>query len=186
MSKLEEILRFSSEPKQVAKYFNLFSNSLMEGESIERIEIEVNLTPKALIITNFRIVECKSKSFGTDFDILFFVFWDSLSGARVLKGIITDDFEFKIGNSNVVWKCEGYNTSTSMDTIRFILMEVESKNKISQPKPETKETIVTENSSSQEYSEIEVKLEKIKRLFDKKIISEQEYLDLRKNALIDL
>jgi hypothetical protein len=186
MSKLEEILRFSSEPKQVAKYFNLFSSHLMDGESIERIEIEVNLTPKALIITNFRIVECKPKSFGTDFDILFYVFWDSLTGAKVLKGIISDDFEFKIGNSNVIWKCEGYDTSSSMDTIRFILMEIESKNKISQPKPDSKESNVTINSSSQEYSEIEVKLEKIQKLFDKKLISEQEYLDLRKNVLIDL
>lgn len=186
MSKLEEIIRFSTEPKQVAKYYNLFVNDLLQGESIERIEIEVSFSPKALIVTNFRIVECKSKSFGTEYDILFFVFWDSLTGARVLKGVITDDFEFKIGNSNVLWKCENYNSSTSMDTIRFILSEIETKNNITRPKSESKESNRASGTTTQDSSEVELKLGKIKNLFDKQLISEQEYLDLKKNVLIEL
>ena len=161
MSKLEEIIRFSTEPKQVAKYFNLFANNLLKGESIERIEIEVSFSPKALIVTNFRIVECKSKSFGTEYDILFYVFWDSLTGARVLKGVISDDFEFKIGNSNVVWKCENYNSSTSMDTIRFILSEIDAKNNINLPKSESKESNCETSPTTQESSEVEVKLRPI-------------------------
>jgi len=101
MSKLEEILKFSPEPKQVAKYYSLISNSLIEGETVERIEIETNLTPKALIITNHRIIECKSRSFGADLEIKFYAFWDSINGARVIKGIITDDYEFNIANTNL-------------------------------------------------------------------------------------
>ncbi len=186
MSKLEEIIRFSTEPKQVAKYYNLFFNNLLHGESIERIEIEESFSPKALIVTNFRIVECKSKSFGTEYDILFFVFWDSLTGARVLKGVITDDFEFKIGNSNVLWKCENYNSSTSMDTIRFILSEIDSRSNINRSESESTEKNRASVPNTQESGEVELKLEKIKKLFDKQLISEQEYLDIRKNVLIEL
>ena len=185
MSKLEEILRFSPEPKQVAKYYNLISNSLMAGETIERIEIEVNLTPKALIITNKRIIECKSKSFGTELEIIFFVFWDSLKGAKVIKGIITDDFEFNIGNSNVSWKSDSYNPSTSMDTIRFILNEIETRNK---QKPEnTNEQFKSTFSENEKSTDgIEGKLEKLKTLFEKKLISEQDYQEKKNCILLEI
>jgi hypothetical protein len=186
MSKLEEILRFSTEPKQVSKYYGLFSGKLMKGESIERIEIEVNLTPKALIITNKRIVECKSKSFGTELDILFYVFWDSLMGARVLRGVLSDDFEFSIGNSSAVFKCEGYNTSTSMDAIRYILSEIASRANGGIETNETTENEASQNKNVTNTSLIETKLEKLKSLFDKGLISEQEYNEMKKTVLLEI
>jgi hypothetical protein len=174
MSNLEEILKFSPEPKQVAKFYNLFSKQLLEGETVERVEIEVNLSPKALIFTNFRIVECKATFLATDLEIKFYIFLDSLSEAILDKGIMTDDYIFKAGNSSLSYKAENYNNKTSTDTIRFITSKIEGKKDIkinSQPK-----NIISDDS-------LKTKLEKVKQLYENGLINDQEYQNKKSELL---
>ena len=174
MNNLEEILKYSPEPKQVAKFYNLFSNQLLEGEVVEKIEIEVNLTPKALIITNLRILECKSGFLGTELDVKFYVFLDSLSDVVLEKGIMTDDFVFKVGNSSLSYKAENYNNKTSTDTIRYILPKI--KRKSDKDIPSGAKPNVSDDS-------VKNKLEKIKQLFDNELINDQEYQDKKRELL---
>lgn len=181
MGKLEEIIKYSNEPKQVAKYYSLLSGILLENEEVDRIEIEVSFAPKALVITNYRLFECKSRSFGTELEMHFFVFWDSLMNAKVIKGVLSDDYEFQIGNSSVTYKLENYISSTSTDTLRFILNKIKEKTGISNG--EKPGTPISKTVSEKDTSSIQSKLEELKNLFEKGLISEQDY-QVKKNSLL--
>ena len=175
MSNLEEILKYSNEPKSVAKYYSMIASYLEKDEHVEKIEIEVNLTPKALIYTNNRIIECKSKSFGTELEFKFWVNWESLSGIQIKKGILTDDIIYTIGRSNVTFMCEGYASSRMLDLEKYTNEKIESF------KPKTAEVHIESKAPE---DEIYIKLEKLKNLFDKGLISDAEF-SAKKSQLLD-
>jgi len=161
MSKIEELLQKTTEPKQVAKYFSLFSSQLEENEEIEHIEIEVSFTPKAIVFTNQRIVECKSKTLGTDIAIDFYCDWDSVKGLEAKEGLLSSDFIFNIGNSNLIYNCTGYQNSSIDYVIELVNIKI---NKDS-------ENLTVQNTEE----DYEQKLIKLKNLFDKSLINESEY-----------
>lgn len=136
MSNFEEILKYSEKPKQVAKYFHLFSSQLYDNEEILRIVIEHSISPKALIITNQRVLECKCRDLATDIAIKFNADWNSVRNVSMVNEIGSVNYIFGIGDSNTTYKCIGYEEAGSEETFR--LMQAKIQNTLSaHPQPLT-------------------------------------------------
>jgi hypothetical protein len=176
MNNLEEILKYSDNPKAVAKYFPLLINHLEADEFIERIEIEVSFTPKALVYTTQRIFECKSRSFGTELEFMFWAAWKSICGIAINKGVLSDDIIFSIGNTNLIYTCENYPSSRMLDLEKYTNSKINSLQEKSG---------INHSEKKSDDDEIIQKLEKLKQLFDKGLISEPEYSS-KKNQILDL
>ncbi|MBP6872696.1 MAG: SHOCT domain-containing protein [Bacteroidales bacterium] len=175
MNNLEEILRYSDNPKAVAKYFPLLVNNLEQNEFIERIEIEVSFTPKALVYTNQRILECKSRAFGTELEFMFWAAWELISDITINKGVLSDDIVYSIDKTNLFYTCENYPSSRMLDLEKFTNAKIAtlSRNPINtQPV----------NSSDDDITQ---KLQKIQQLLANGLISESEF-SAKKNQILDM
>jgi hypothetical protein len=200
MGNLEEVLKKTNNIKQVTKFYNLFYNDLIEGEFIEYIETELSFATKALILTNLRLLECQTKSFGKAIEISSSFQISIINKIKVVKGVILDDYFVQLTGKDNFFYFKDYPNETSIRTQHIInasinkaigneiediidineVEEVDDNKKADEPTK--KDTI---NTPFENENIIE-KLKKLKYLFDENLISEQEYQSKKADYLLNI
>ena len=94
---LKKILNEDQDPKAIEKITSKLNNLLMSNEEIGYIAVQkkpaVTILPDSIVVTNKRIILCKTKNLGLsmgfrDYD------WDDVAGTFVKEGILGADFTF--------------------------------------------------------------------------------------------
>ena len=101
----KKFLNEDQDPKSIEKITNKLQDLLMRNEEIGYIGVQkkpaINVFPDSIVLTNERIILCKSKNFGLSMDTVEYE-WDEISGTFVKENILGSEFSFSTKTELVI------------------------------------------------------------------------------------
>ncbi|MCL9804487.1 PH domain-containing protein [Flavobacterium amniphilum] len=95
---LKKFLNEEQDPKAVEKLLSRVSGLLTSGEEIEYIAVQkkpaINLSPDCITLTNKRIIFCRPKNFGLSMDFQDYL-WKDIADCHIKENILGADFKIK-------------------------------------------------------------------------------------------
>lgn len=206
--RLEEFLKDEQDPKAVEKVIGKITDLLTNGERVIYIGVQkkpaVNLVPSSIVVTDKRIVFCTPANLGltTNFDIYSWKdvkevsFKEGLLGAKFtmvpLSGEnFTLDYIPKVQARKLFQFCnqelEAYREAQRQLTIKNetpLAPVVDVPERISESVAAISASVVEPSTSAED--ELTLKLKKLKTLFEKQLITQEEYEQKKNELLSDL
>lgn len=210
----QEFLTDEQEPKALEKVFGKIVDLLTNGEKIAYIAIQkkpaVNLVPSSIVVTDRRIIFCTPANLGltTNFDIYA---WRDVKEVSFKEGLLGAKFTMvPLSGENYtmeylpkvqarkLFQCsnqqlEAYREQLRQDQLKkdIALVEVQQKEEdakaslVTAPPPEALPAPAVSDASVAE-DELTQKLKKLKLLFEKQLITKEEYEQKKNDLLTDL
>ncbi|MET4081494.1 hypothetical protein ABIB40_001440 [Pedobacter sp. UYP30] len=212
MIDIDKFLSDEQDPKAVEKILGKLDDLLISGEELIYIAVQkkpaVNLLPDSIVITNKRIFYCQPSNLGLTMNfkdiswksIKEVSFKEEIFGAKFIcvpthgENIVTD-FIPKV-QARKLNQAANEQINSFHESISSKKTEIEPLKEILEPEPEApqisaplsaEEEIVRpfiEQTIPEEEDETVLKLRKLKNLFDKHLISQEEY-EAKKSNILD-
>lgn len=193
---LKKFLNEEQDPKDVEKLLSKVQGLLTSGEELEYIAVQkkpaINLSPDCIALTNKRIIFCRPKNFGFSMDFQDYL-WKDIADCHMKEGILGADFKIKTirGQINML---DYLPKAQARKLYQFAQGKEEEMHEYRRERElEDKRAAagggITVNTVSAAPQNIEQKddpmevLQKLKKLLDSQIISQEEF-DAKKAEVI--
>jgi hypothetical protein len=193
---LKKFLNEEQDPKAVEKLMIKVNGLLTSGEKVEYIAVQkkpaINLSPDCIALTNKRIVFCRPKNFGLSMDFQDYA-WKDIADCHMKEGIMGATFSIKTtkGGLNMLdylpksqaRKLYQFGQEKEEDMIEY------RRQHALEDKRAAAGGGITVNAGTSIPSNVEQKddpmetLQKLKKLLDSEIISQEEF-DTKKIEII--
>lgn len=193
---LKKFLNEEQDPKAVEKLMGKVSGLLTAGEVVEYIAVQkkpaINLSPDCIALTNKRIIFCRPKNFGLSMDFQDYL-WKDIADCHIKENILGADFKIKTTRGQIIMmdylpKAQarklyqfGQGKEEEMQDYR---RQIDLENKRAAAGGGITVNTSIPNSQTTEVKEdpLEV-LQKLKKLLDSEIISQEEF-DVKKAEVL--
>lgn len=193
---LKKFLNEEQDPKAVEKLMGKVMGLLTVGEVVEYIAVQkkpaINLSPDCIALTNKRIIFCRPKNFGLSMDFQDYL-WKDIADCHIKENILGADFKIKTTRGQIIMM-DYLPKSQARKLYQFGQgKEEEMQDYRRQIDLENKRAAagggITVNTSIPNSQVTEVKedpmevLQKLKKLLDSDIISQEEF-DAKKSEVL--
>ncbi|OWP74556.1 hypothetical protein BWK62_14005 [Flavobacterium oreochromis] len=187
MNDLKKFLNEEQDPKAVEKILDKVTGLLTSGEEVEYVAVQkkaINFSPDCVALTNKRVIFCRPKNFGLSMDFQDYL-WKDIVDCHIKENILGSDFKIKttkgqINAMDYLPKAQarklyqfGQNKEEEMQGYRR-QMDLENKRASAGGGITVNTNIPTSNQNENTEDPIE-KLQKLKKLLESEIISQQEF-----------
>ncbi|MFK6999722.1 PH domain-containing protein [Flavobacterium oreochromis] len=184
---LKKFLNEEQDPKAVEKILDKVTGLLTSGEEVEYVAVQkkaINFSPDCVALTNKRVIFCRPKNFGLSMDFQDYL-WKDIVDCHIKENILGSDFKIKttkgqINTMDYLPKAQarklyqfGQNKEEEMQGYRR-QMDLENKRASAGGGITVNTNIPTSNQNENTEDQIE-KLQKLKKLLESEIISQQEF-----------
>jgi hypothetical protein len=195
---LKKYLNEEQNPKDVEKLLNKVQGLLTLGEEVEYIAVQkkpaINLSPDCIALTNKRIIFCRPKNLGLSMDFQDYL-WKDIADCHMKEGILGADFKIKTikGQMNML---DYLPKSQARKLYQFAQgKEEEMHNFRRERELEDKRAAagggitvntvgsIPQNQNTEQKEDPVETLQKLKRLLESEIISQEEF-DTKKAEII--
>lgn len=193
---LKKFLNEEQNPKDVEKLLSKVEGLLTNGEEVEYIAVQkkpaINLSPDCIALTNKRIIFCRPKNFGLSMDFQDYL-WKDVADCHIKEGILGSDFTVKTvrGHINILDylpKNQARKLYQFAQSKEEEMQEFRRQRELEDKRAAAGGGIIVNTSNStppsveQKEDPVET-LQKLKKLLDQQIISQEEF-DSKKAEII--
>ncbi|MFK7030695.1 PH domain-containing protein [Flavobacterium oreochromis] len=183
----KKFLNEEQDPKSVEKILDKVTGLLTSGEEVQYVAVQkkaINFFPDCVAVTNKRVIFCRPKNFGLSMDFQDYL-WKDIVDCHIKENILGSDFKIKttkgqINTMDYLPKAQarklyqfGQNKEEEMQGYRR-QMDLENKRASAGGGITVNTNIPTSNQNENTEDQIE-KLQKLKKLLESEIISQQEF-----------
>lgn len=193
---LKKFLNEEQDPKNVEKLLSKVEGLLTAGEEVEYIAVQkkpaINLSPDCIALTNKRIIFCRPKNLGFSMDFQDYL-WKDIADCHMKEGILGADFKIKTirGQINMLdylpkaqaRKLYQFAQGKEEEMHEYRReRELEDKRAAAGGGITVNTMASTPQNPTQNEDPVEI-LQKLKKLLDNQIISQEEF-DTKKSEVL--